>query len=140
MKDEMDREIKRILLKFIVLKTIKDQPIHGYDIIQHIKEITGGRWTPSAGSIYPILEGLESNGHIHSEEIERKKVYSITPKGVKALDQMIQKKMEFMKEMAIVINKVIGEDTKIQASNSRGRELQADADVSMGEHQNDIKK
>jgi len=140
MEDEMDREIRRVLLKFIVLKTIKDRPTHGYDIIQHIKGITGGRWTPSAGSIYPILEGLESNGYIQSEEIERKKVYSITPKGLRALDQMIQKKMEFMREMAMVINKVIGEDAKMEAADPRSQELQADADGRMGEHQNDIKK
>jgi len=79
MEDKIDTEIRRVLLKFIVLKTIKDHPTHGYEIIHHIKEITGGRWTPSAGSIYPILERLETNGHIKSEEIERKK-YTQSPR------------------------------------------------------------
>jgi len=76
MEDKIDTEIRRVLLKFIVLKTIKDHPTHGYEIIHHIKEITGGRWTPSAGSIYPILERLETNGHIKSEEIERKSIHN----------------------------------------------------------------
>ncbi len=140
MEDKMDKEIRRVLLKFIVLKIIKDRPTHGYYIIHHIKGITGGRWTPSAGSIYPILEGLESNGCIQSEEIEDKKVYSITPKGVKALDRMIQKKMEFLREMTIVINRVLGEDSKMEAVGPRSPEWQTDADGSMGAHQNDIER
>lgn len=138
MEDKLDKEIRRILLKFIVLKTINDRPTHGYEIIQHIKEITGGRWTPSAGSIYPILEGLESRGCIQSKEIDRRKVYSITSKGVKALDRMIQKKMEFMREMAAVINRVIGEDTRTEAIDPRCQKSESDADGSIREYQNDI--
>jgi len=124
MEDKIDPEIRRVLLKFVVLKTIKDRPTHGYEIIHHIKEITGGRWTPSAGSIYPILERLETNGHIRSEEIERKRVYTITPKGVNALDQMIQKKMDFIRETAIVINKVTDEDAGTKKTDCRSQELQ----------------
>lgn len=135
MEEKMDKEVRRVLLKFVVLKIIKDQPIHGYDIIHHIEEITGGRWTPSAGSIYPILDGLESKGYIQSEETERKKVYSITPLGLKALDQMIQKKMEFLREMTAVINRVLGEDCKMEATDPESQELQADGGP--GAQQND---
>jgi len=138
MEDKMDKEIRRVLLKFIVLKIIKDRPTHGYDIIQHIKGITGGRWTPSAGSIYPILEGLESKGCIQSEETERKKVYSITPKGVKALDRMIQKKMELLRELTIIINKVLGEDSDIEAISPQSQEMQSGAGSSPGSRQSDI--
>jgi DNA-binding PadR family transcriptional regulator len=79
MEEKMDIEIRRAFLKYIVLKIIKDKPTHGYEIIKTIELRSNGRWTPSTGSIYPILEGLESSGCILSEEIERRKVYSITP-------------------------------------------------------------
>ena len=124
----MDKDMRRILLKFIVLKTISDQSTYGYEIIHRIEKITGGRWTPSAGSIYPILEGLETNGYIRSEEIERKKVYSITPQGMKMLDSMIQKRMEFLREMTLIINNVLGDDGVLVAADSRGPERSADAD------------
>ena len=124
----MDKDMRRILLKFIVLKTISDQSTYGYEIIHRIEKITGGRWTPSAGSIYPILEGLEANGHIRSEEIERKKVYSITPRGVKMLDSMIQKRMEFLREMTLIINNVLGDDGILVAADSRSPDPKADAD------------
>jgi DNA-binding PadR family transcriptional regulator len=106
MEEKMDREVRRIFLKYIVLKIINDKPTHGYDIIKTVELRSNGRWIPSAGSIYPILESLESSGFIHSEEIERKKVYAITPKGVDALDRMTQKKVELLNEMARIINSV----------------------------------
>jgi DNA-binding PadR family transcriptional regulator len=106
MEEKMDREIRRIFLKYIVLKIINDKPTHGYDIIKTVELRSNGRWIPSAGSIYPILESLESSGFIQSEEIERKKVYAITPKGVDALDRMTQKKVELLNEMARIINSV----------------------------------
>ena len=124
----MDKDMRRILLKFIVLKTISDQSTYGYEIIHRIEKITGGRWTPSAGSIYPILEGLETNGYIRSEEIERKKVYSITPQGMKMLDRMIQKRMEFLREMTLIINNVLGDDSILVAADSRSPGLPADPD------------
>lgn len=106
MEEKMDIEIRRAFLKYIVLKIIKDKPTHGYDIIKTIEIRSKGRWTPSAGSIYPILESLDSNGFIRSEEIERRKVYSITPRGVAALDRMTQKKIELLNEMSRIINSV----------------------------------
>jgi DNA-binding PadR family transcriptional regulator len=74
MEEKMDIEIRRAFLKYIVLKIIKDKPTHGYDIIKTVELRSNGRWTPSTGSIYPILEGLESSGCILSKEIERRKV------------------------------------------------------------------
>jgi DNA-binding PadR family transcriptional regulator len=105
----MDYEFRRIFLKFIVLKIIKEKPIHGYEIIRTVEQRSNGRWTPSAGSIYPILEGLEKNGIIRSEEIERKKVYAITPKGELAFDRMTEKKRQLLLEMTQVIDYATGE-------------------------------
>jgi DNA-binding PadR family transcriptional regulator len=106
MEEKMDIEIRRAFLKYIVLKIIKDKPTHGYDIIKTVELRSNGRWTPSAGSIYPILENLESNGFIRIEEVERRKVYTITPRGEVALDRMTQKKIELLNEMSRIINSV----------------------------------
>ncbi|MGA9141683.1 MAG: PadR family transcriptional regulator [Methanocella sp.] len=109
MEDKMDNEFRRIFLKFIVLKIISQKPTHGYEIIKTIGQRSEGRWTPSAGSIYPILEGLEMNGIIRSEEIERKKVYSITAKGETALKSMTEKKRQLLQEMMQVVEVATGE-------------------------------
>jgi DNA-binding PadR family transcriptional regulator len=107
MEEEIYKEIKRSFLRYIVLKIIKDKPNHGYDIIKMVELLSKGRWTPSAGSIYPALESLESKGFIQSDEIDRRKVYSITPEGKAALDRMTQEKLELLKEMSRLINIVI---------------------------------
>lgn len=112
MEEKICTEIRRAFLKYIVLKIIKDKPTHGYEIIKTVELRSNGRWTPSAGSIYPILEGLESKGFIQSEEIERRKVYAITPKGVTALDRMTQEKMELLNEMSRIINSVTEDNEK----------------------------
>jgi DNA-binding PadR family transcriptional regulator len=112
MEEKMCTEIRRAFLKYIVLKIITDKTPHGYEIIKTVELRSNGRWTPSAGSIYPILEGLESKGFIQSEEIERRKVYAITPKGETALDRMTQEKMELLNEMSRIINSVTEDNEK----------------------------
>ncbi|HTY90682.1 MAG TPA: PadR family transcriptional regulator [Methanocella sp.] len=117
MEDKTNNEVRRIFLKLIVLKIIKDRPTHGYDIIKTIEQRSDGRWAPSAGSVYPILESLERNGIIRSEEIERRKVYSITPKGELGLEQMLAKKRQLLVEMTRAIDFATGE----AGENERGR-------------------
>lgn len=59
---------------------------HGYGVMQHVKELTGGRIVLGAGTIYQSLGKLEADGLIYpSREIERKKLYLITKIGEKIL-------------------------------------------------------
>jgi DNA-binding PadR family transcriptional regulator len=108
-EDRIDSEFRRIFLKFIVLKIIKEKPTHGYDIIKTVEHRSGGRWTPSPGSIYPILEGLEKNSFISSEEADRRIIYAITPKGEAAFDRMAEKKKQLLWEMIRVVEDATGE-------------------------------
>jgi DNA-binding PadR family transcriptional regulator len=98
--DVFNNEIRKGFLKMILLKTISEKPTHGYEIIHQIQEKSGGRWTPSPGSVYPALEYLESKGYIVSQDSERKKVYSITPKGTQMIEQMRKMREEMIKELA----------------------------------------
>ena len=77
------------LLRYYILHKIAQKPIHGYEIIQDIDSKTEGAWRPGAGSLYPILKKLVSEGLIKAEpepstEATRR-VYQITPKGVESL-------------------------------------------------------
>jgi DNA-binding PadR family transcriptional regulator len=94
-----NNEIRKGFLKIILLKIIQKTPTHGYDIIRLVNEKSRGHWMPSPGSVYPALEYLESKGYITSQEIDRKKVYTITPKGEKAIEVMNLKKKELFQEL-----------------------------------------
>lgn len=64
--------------------------MYGYEIIQALREKSGGRWAPKAGTIYPILRRLEMKGFVKSEWASPKarglsrRYYKITPSGINA--------------------------------------------------------
>jgi DNA-binding PadR family transcriptional regulator len=75
--------VRRGDVRSAVLALLDDRPMHGYEMIQELEERTGGRWTPSPGSIYPTLQLLEDEGLVSAEEVEGRKVYSLTEAGQK---------------------------------------------------------
>ena len=42
-----------------ILTLLDERPMYGYELIGALEERSGGRWKPSAGSIYPALKRLE---------------------------------------------------------------------------------
>jgi DNA-binding PadR family transcriptional regulator len=76
--------VRRGDVRSAILALLDDRPMHGYEMIQELEERTGGRWTPSAGSIYPTLQLLEDEGLATAEEVEGRKVYSLTEAGKEA--------------------------------------------------------
>jgi DNA-binding PadR family transcriptional regulator len=76
----------------LTLLSLKDKPKHGYEIAAHLKEKTAGFFTISFGALYPILHKLEKDGLIagaweDAGVSKRKKVYSLTPAGERALEE-----------------------------------------------------
>ncbi len=68
-------------IKYIMLELLAEQPRHGYELIKELEARSGGFWKPSPGSVYPTLQLLEEGGYLSSEQIEGKKVYTITESG-----------------------------------------------------------
>src|SRR5215510_932166 len=68
-------------LNMIILEMIKERPRHGYDLIKAIEERFHGFYSPSAGSVYPILQELEDQNFVTSSAKSGKKIYSITKGG-----------------------------------------------------------
>jgi len=64
-----------------VLALLKEQDMHGYQIIQELSERTDGAWNPSPGSIYPTLQLLEDQGLVASEKDGGRRVFSLTESG-----------------------------------------------------------
>jgi DNA-binding PadR family transcriptional regulator len=49
---------------FLVLAALGPGPLHGYGIIQSVKQMSGGRVRLRAGTLYGALERLEAAGHV----------------------------------------------------------------------------
>lgn len=69
-------------LKLVILRLLDEKPRHGYEIIKALEDRSGGRYTPSAGAVYPTLTMLEDLGYaVATTEEGGKKVYTITEAG-----------------------------------------------------------
>jgi DNA-binding PadR family transcriptional regulator len=68
-------------LRLYLLKLLDESPRHGYEVIRLLQDRFMGIYAPSPGTIYPRLARLEEDGLVTHEEIDGKKVYSITDKG-----------------------------------------------------------
>jgi DNA-binding PadR family transcriptional regulator len=73
------RPMRRGEVRFVILELLAEGPKHGYELISAIEERRNVR--PSAGSIYPTLQLLEDGGFVTSEQIDGKRVYTITDAG-----------------------------------------------------------
>ena len=64
-------------LRLIVMKTLANRRLSGYDLIKEIESNTG-TWKPSFGSIYPLLEKLLKEKLVDFKVEGRKKAYFLT--------------------------------------------------------------
>jgi len=74
----------------IILSFLSKKESYGYEIIQNIKEISGGKIEFGEGTLYPVLHKLEKRGLIQSswkvsESGRKRKYYNISGEGKKEL-------------------------------------------------------
>lgn len=74
-------------MKFALLELLRERPMYGYEMIKTLEERSSGFYSPSPGSIYPTLQMLEERGFVTSQDVESKKVYSITDDGRNLLEK-----------------------------------------------------
>jgi len=70
----------------LVLTVIADGELYGYEIAQKVRELSGGAFAPSEGSLYPTLHKLELEGALDASWREgdrgpRRRYYRLTKKG-----------------------------------------------------------
>jgi DNA-binding PadR family transcriptional regulator len=73
--------VRRGEIRPLILAALATRPMHGYEVIQELEEQSGGRWRPSAGSVYPTLQQLADEGLVTSEEIDGRRTYTLNAEG-----------------------------------------------------------
>jgi DNA-binding PadR family transcriptional regulator len=94
-------------MKFVILRLLKEQPRHGYEVIRALEEKLGGYYTPSAGTVYPTLQLLEDEGYVRVVETEGKKVYHVTPEG----ERYLEEHRDFLEEILDRVRETVREFT-----------------------------
>jgi len=64
-----------------VLALLAEEPRHGYSIMTELAERSGGWWRPSPGSVYPVLQQLQDEGLVTSQDADGRRVFSLTDEG-----------------------------------------------------------
>lgn len=77
-------------LDMLILKSLSLGPLHGYGVIQRIRQMSGEMLDVEQGSLYPALYRIEQKGWVTSkwetnETGRRAKFYSLTRVGRKQL-------------------------------------------------------
>jgi DNA-binding PadR family transcriptional regulator len=75
------RGMRRGEVRPLILAALDRKPMHGYEVIQDLERLSGGRWRPSAGSVYPTLQQLADEGLVTSQDLDGRRVYQLTEAG-----------------------------------------------------------
>lgn len=104
-----DLTLKKGSVELLLLSILEGGQRHGYEIGKQIEQRSGGRITFRVSSLYPVLCRMEDRGWITGRWVEksgerRKRFYSLTGKGAKALAQQRATWDEF----TLAVNLVLG--------------------------------
>ena len=93
----------------LVLKLLEERDMYGYEMIETLARRSDHTFDLKAGTLYPILHGLEAGGLVSvrekkSDEGRTRKYYRITRKGRRALDARKEEWVTFREQVDAVVN------------------------------------
>lgn len=81
--------------------------MYGYEITQHVKELSADRILLTEGALYPALHKLEADGLVQTETVMMgkrvRKYYSLTPEGNGLALERVAEFVDFIKTMSTVL-------------------------------------
>ena len=83
------------MLDLLILRTLRQGPLNGWDVMQRIQLVSGDVFRVIPGSLYPALHRLEASGLVKAEwgasdNNRRAKFYKLTAAGKKQLDTELE--------------------------------------------------
>jgi PadR family transcriptional regulator PadR len=103
------RDLFRGALEMMVLRSLQREPMHGYALVQHIKQRSNELLQIEEGSLYPTLQRLLREGLLKAEwEISvtnrRVRTYRITPAGKKHLEREISSFERMLEGITLILS------------------------------------
>jgi DNA-binding PadR family transcriptional regulator len=79
---------RRGFVQIAILHLLKEESMHGYQIMKELEERSNGAYSASAGTVYPALQELVDQQLIQLDTESDKKAYSINENGKNRLEEM----------------------------------------------------
>ena len=77
--------INQGLVKFFLLKALREEPLYGYVLTKKIEDLSWGTCKPTQGTLYPALAQMQKDNYVtvHATKYHgrERKIYQITEKG-----------------------------------------------------------
>jgi DNA-binding PadR family transcriptional regulator len=77
-------------LHLVVLALLEERPMHGYELMGELARLFGPAYRPSAGTIYPALEGLQAEGLVDGHDDGGRRILELTAAGSAALARRVE--------------------------------------------------
>jgi PadR family transcriptional regulator PadR len=107
-KSSQQRDLFPGALEMMILQSLRYQPMHGYALVQHIKERSNELLQVEEGSLYPALQRMLKEGFLKAEwkisNTNRKvRLYKITPTGIRHLEHEVFRFERMLEGISLVL-------------------------------------
>jgi PadR family transcriptional regulator PadR len=104
--DQRDRF--RGALEMMILQSLRRQPMHGYALVQHIKQRSNELLQVEEGSLYPALQRMLKDNLVKakwetSASNHKVRTYRITPAGIQHLEREVSSFEQMLKGIHLVL-------------------------------------
>ena len=94
MTNSQTRDLFPGALEMMILQSLRLQPMHGYGLVKHIKQVSDDLLQIEEGSLYPALQRMLKEGWLESEAGTSAKgrptrIYSLTDAGRRHLEEEV---------------------------------------------------
>ena len=103
----VDKSLLTGSMTMLVLKLLSEKDMYGYEMIDTLRKKSQNVFELKAGTLYPLLHGLEEKGMltVYEQELlgKTRKYYSITKEGKKLLKSKTEEWNEYSGAIANVL-------------------------------------
>ena len=102
------RDLFRGALEMMILQSLRREPMHGYALVQHIKQRSNELLQVEEGSLYPALQRMLKDNLLKAQwetsaSNRRVRTYRITPAGIKHLEREVSSFEQMLKGINLVL-------------------------------------
>lgn len=105
----MNSEALKGHLDLLILSIVSAGPVHGYGVIERLRERSEGSFDLAEGTVYPVLHRLERAGLLAHEWSDasgrRRKLYHLTTGGTARLTQQRADWREFVQAVESILGR-----------------------------------
>ena len=104
----IDKSLVSGSTSMLILRLLEEKDMYGYEMIENLRSKSGNVFELKAGTLYPLLHGMESKGFLNSYEQEEagkvRKYYCITREGSRILDEKMEEWKVYAHEVTDVLS------------------------------------